>query len=83
MHAGFIAQAMLRFHELSLGLAVLITVFRDTHVWRGNKKTPAELTAGVQFGMFMPLATDRCRVTDQSARGHDFSQREELRTVVT
>lgn len=74
---------MLRLHELSLGLAVLVAVFRNTQVWPGNKKTPGELTAGVQFGMFMPLATDQFRVTDQSARGNDLRQREELRTVVT
>ena len=76
---------MLRFLELSLRLAVLITVFRNTHThtWPGNKKTPAKQKAGVQFGMFMPLATDQFRVTDQSARGNDLSQWEELRTVVT
>jgi hypothetical protein len=75
---------MLRFLELSLRLAVLITVFRNTHT-RGleTKKRLPSKKAGVQFGMFMPLATDQFRVTDQSARGNDLSQWEELRTVVT
>jgi hypothetical protein len=41
-------------------MAVFIAMSGNTHRLTQKQKMPVELTTGVHFGVFMPLAIDRC-----------------------